>query len=356
MTEPHTAEPTAPQFVEIDQPFVSGTATPAQAVNAFGHQWVSRLHDMAGVEQGIAELYKDTRVHWLLERPELGLEPGRTTILDLGTLEGAHAIGLAEGGARVVGLEAHTTAWLRALVLSEVRGEREGVVRPKLVLGEATSYLKEAARREQAADMVFASGLLYHLTDPFDFIAACRAVSPLLFVWTHYFDEAWFLERAPEMLDRFGPPITAPGPAGAELTGRRHGYLDRDASNSFYGGSDDHSLWLTKDGLEAALVAAGYPVIEECFLNLDHPNGPSIGYIAHDPDGEVGDTDALWDRPWHDGAAVPPAPEFRVLAGVPAPPPAQPELPDWVVRAEKAKGLAERVVNRVKREVDARRA
>jgi SAM-dependent methyltransferase len=94
----------------------------------------------------------------------LGHDFTRRRILDLGCLEGGFAIAFATLGAReVIGIEARPTNLKRA----DMARERLGVRNVSFIQGDVNK-LDVAALG--SFDVVFASGILYHLDDPFSFV------------------------------------------------------------------------------------------------------------------------------------------------------------------------------------------
>src|SRR5205085_12295967 len=61
-----------------------------------------------------------------------------------------------------------------------------GLKRSEFLLGDFALYLQSCRER---FDMVFASGVLYHMEDPLALIRDIARVTDRCFIWTHYFDE-----------------------------------------------------------------------------------------------------------------------------------------------------------------------
>jgi len=94
------------------------------------------------------------------------------TIVDLGCNEGGFAVEFARLGAKEsVGIEAREVSWLRCELVRKLARLQN----LKFVRGDV---MVELARWPSSFDVVFASGILYHVTDPHqllsDIFAACR--------------------------------------------------------------------------------------------------------------------------------------------------------------------------------------
>lgn len=105
------------------------------------------------------------------------------TIIDLGCLEGAFAIEFAKrGAARVVGVEARALNARRSEVASSLLGLKNVSIRE----GEVSQVLKSS---QDEYDVVFASGILYHLAEPAAFLVrARRACHGFALIDTHVAD------------------------------------------------------------------------------------------------------------------------------------------------------------------------
>ena len=111
--------------------------------------------------------------------------PDAKTILELGSLEGAHTFMLAErpGIKRVLALEG------RELNLRKARFVQELLKVPNVEFAQANLENSDLAAFGKF-DAVFCSGLIYHLPEPWKLIAQLPAVAPRLFIWTHYAPDA----------------------------------------------------------------------------------------------------------------------------------------------------------------------
>lgn len=176
--------------------------------------------------------------------------PEAATILELGSLEGAHSFILAQhpGVKRVVALEGREANLRKARFVQELLqvGNVE-FAQTNLEHAELTSFGR--------FDAVFCSGLLYHLPKPWKLIEQLPAVASRLFIWTQYAAET-------EAYD-----------VGHGLRGKIHGEGGSDEPLS---GLSPTATWLTLDSLRGVLTASGYRKIEIIHYNTAHPNGPAV--------------------------------------------------------------------------------
>jgi SAM-dependent methyltransferase len=238
------------------------------AVDVFAGRWASDLRPLIGVEHtGPAPLFTDD------ERPRqaantLG-EHGRfdrMTVLELGPLEAAHSFLLEQlGAAEVTAVEASSEAFLKCLIVKEILQ----LTKCRFLYGDIIGYLESCRRR---FDLVFCSGVLYHMDDPVRLIRLVADVTDRCFVWSHYYDP----NRHPVPFE----PI-AYSSGGFTTTYWSHTYGDR--SSEFWGGNRPTAVWLERDGLLDAFRSCGLTEITIIQDNNAHPNGPSITFAARRP-------------------------------------------------------------------------
>ncbi len=216
------------------------------------------------------ELFQDGRITWLIS--EVGDLHG-CRILELGPLEGAHSYMLERAGAgSIIAVEANTHAYLRCLVVKELLGMQ----RVKFLCGDCVEYLKSPDCPQ--FDIGLASGVLYHMVNPVELIALLAQHCQMhLFLWTHYYDEAW--AKANDFQKRF------PGAERSTYAGFSHTlvrqYYDNDIHlPSFCGGSRPFSNWMYREEILACLKHFGFGKLKINFDHYDHPNGPAFAVLA----------------------------------------------------------------------------
>jgi SAM-dependent methyltransferase len=241
--------------------------TPPSVENAlrlFEGQWSSIL---PGYGFGNADLFNDHRVRWFEERVG-GLSGKR--VLELGPLEGAHTYMMAERGASVLAIESNTRAYLKCLIVqSALKFDAQ------FMLGDFRPYL---ASGKDHFDLLVASGVLYHMTDPVALLRDMCRVSKAIGIWTHYYDPR-VIEARPDLTKKFDKKPKLVDVNGRRLELYRQAYLAALEWGGFCGGADDHSYWMTLEGIESVFDACGFDV-ELGAVESIHPNGPCATLFA----------------------------------------------------------------------------
>jgi SAM-dependent methyltransferase len=176
--------------------------------------------------------------------------PKVETILELGSLEGAHSFILAQhpGIKRVVAVEGRAANLRKARFLQDLLEIRNvEFLQANLEHADLSSLGK--------FDAVFCCGLLYHLPQPWKLLEKLPELAPILFIWTQY-----AAEREAHDL-----------PGG--LRGKIH--LEGGPDEPLSGMSSD-AIWLTLDSLRHVLATSGYKEIEVIYDNPKHTNGPAV--------------------------------------------------------------------------------
>jgi len=244
---------------------------PQQVLDIFRGEWSSKMPAESGLttDPGRATLFEDDRVTWAVTKA--GGVRGRR-ILELGPLEGGHSFMLEKAGsAEVLAIEANNRSFLKCLCIKEVF-QLEHV---RFLLGDCVAFMEQDAG---GWDMVFASGILYHMKDPARFLRLLPRMAPRLLLWTHFFDET-IVRAAPAIAHKFGPLQRG------EIDGFRYEFVEQHYKealgwNGFCGGSAETSLWLTRESIVGYLRHLGYRRIEFGFETPDHPNGPAFALYA----------------------------------------------------------------------------
>lgn len=240
------------------------------SVDLFAGKWSSELPQF--MNSGGVGLFEDARINWILQC--LGDISG-WNVLELGPLEGGHTFMLEAAGANVTAIEANHEAFLRCLVAKNLYA-----MRSKFVLGD---FMKSFGN-VQNADLVVASGVLYHMTEPVELIRKIAAVSSNLFLWTHVFDPDLSVWN-PSVVNRVGvkwlpKEMRIDSSTTVDVRIVPQLYADALGWGGFCGGPDTYSNWIYRDDLFALLRHFGYNSIEVAFDQPDHPNGPALALIA----------------------------------------------------------------------------
>jgi hypothetical protein len=250
----------APSGFELRAPSVQN------AVDIFQGAWASDLSQvLPGVQAGRHGLFTDDRPRLAADRLGQGGRLDGYSVLELGPLEGAHSWRLEQlGAAEVTAIEANVTAFLKCLVVKEALG----LQRTRFLLGDFSEFLRTGERR---FDLIFASGVLYHMEDPLELIALMAGASDRCFVWTHYYDAARCPGRTPEPAAR----------AGFEAVYHRKDYGAKGAQ--FWGGNRDTASWMEKAAILGAFRHFGLGEVEVVQDEPEHENGPAFSFVARRP-------------------------------------------------------------------------
>lgn len=235
------------------------------AFKLFEGEWTSSV---PGFRTGPIDLFSDGRIDWLVQQCG-GLSGKR--VLELGPLEAGHTYMLAKAGAgRIVSIEANRQAFLRCLVVqSALNFDAE------FLLGDFRPYLKET---EERFDILLASGVLYHMTDPEEILVDMARVAPRLGIWTHYFDRA-VLERSPPLWEKFDPKPTIKRVGGRDIRKYGQRYLKALNWKGFCGAGAVGSHWLEREDITGILEDLGFSIT----IAVDDPghvHGPSFLFYA----------------------------------------------------------------------------
>jgi hypothetical protein len=250
--------------------YISSAPGAQNALDIFKGEWWSRLPEpYARLQAGKIRVFEDPRVHWALS--QLGSVNGQT-VLELGPLEGAHAYMLERAGCgSIVSIEANPRAYLKCLVVKEI----VELTRTHFLCGDFLEYLRNSPPR---ADAVFASGVLYHMSNPAELMALVSKITGRLFLWTHYYD-AGIISQNRKLASRFAREHQS------EYAGFQHHLFRYDYGGSlrlarFCGGTRPYAHWMLREEIIAGLKHFGFSEIRTSFEEPDHPNGPAFALIA----------------------------------------------------------------------------
>lgn len=250
--------------------YVASAPSHQNALDIFRDQWSSRFPPpWDSLKAGSIRLFEDSRTTWAID--QMGGVRGKT-VLELGPLEGGHSYMLekAEAGS-VLSIEGNTSAFLRCLIAKEILG----LQRVRFICGDFRQFF---STNQDPFDVVFASGVLYHMQQPVRLIRDICQRTQQIYFWTHYFDADLTARNAP-LRSRLGPAQRS------ELDGfsyEFHSYSYNDALNwaGFCGGSAPMAAWLPRNSILGALRHFGFGNITIGFEQPDHPNGPAFAVVA----------------------------------------------------------------------------
>jgi len=180
--------------------------------------------------------------------------PKAERILELGSLEGGHTIGLARrpGVERVLGIEGRRANLERAETAKELLQVRN--------VDFVQANLEEIdLARFGHFDAIYCCGLLYHLPEPWKLISQFRPVADGVFLWTHCSSE-----EAAESI----------------VHGNRGRRQEEGGADEVLSGLSPDSFWPTLGSLCNLLTKSGFSRIHLLNNHLDHPNGPAVTMAA----------------------------------------------------------------------------
>ena len=185
-------------------------------------------------------------------------------MLELGPLEAGHTFQFEQLGAReIVAIEANVEAYLKCLIVKEA----VGLSRSRFLLGDFCEYLETTDDR---FDLVFASGVRYHMADPIGLIESIGRVTDRCFVWTHYYDPDAYT----------GPPRTAkPDTRDPRIIRYEHQYGDMGLGR-FWGGNVSLNVWLSRADILSSFESVGLRHISVLQEHRQHENGAAFSFVA----------------------------------------------------------------------------
>lgn len=250
--------------------YFSSAPSPQNALDIFEGEWYTSLPgEFRNLRAGPIDLYNDPRLAWGLS--QIGDLTGKN-ILELGPLEGAHTYMLEQAGcASITSIEGNPRAFIKCLVLKEVLS----LQRSHFLCGDFVEYLRGAPPK---TDLVVASGVLYHMTNPVELIHLISRVTDCVFLWSHYYDEAALLTQ-PQIRKKLT------GHKSAEYQGFphvlfRYEYWGSFGLKRFCGGPNPHAFWMERTAILDCLRFFGFKSIAIGFDEPAHPDGPAFALAA----------------------------------------------------------------------------
>jgi hypothetical protein len=244
----------------VNDLYIQSFPTTSTVLPALGLPWVSHLPGITEKAQGVP-LFEDQRIVRLLGR----INVNGKSVLELGPLEAGHSYMLEKAGAKVTGVEGNLQAFLKCLIVKNIYN-----LSATFLLGDFVTYLESSQTPKY--DVILASGVLYHMTDPLRFLPALSMKSDVLFFWTHYYNRAkprQEIKQKPEIILFKGKKI------GYYL----YSYINTKSAN-FIGGMHPYSHWMERECILKVLSALGYISLEILNETPDHQNGPAFCLLA----------------------------------------------------------------------------
>lgn len=232
--------------------------------------WVGRMPPETGLTAGLAPLYADSRIDWLLSQCT---QVAGKSVLELGPLEAFHTYMLhGAGAASIEAIEANTLAFVRCLVTKEVLK----LDRARFLLGDFLKWLEETDRRY---DLIVASGVLYHSHDPVRLLELIGERADSFYLWTHYFDD-FAMPRGDLRRVPFSERVETKECRGVSVRLHERSYYEAWRDPSFCGGIHDRHYWIARDDILQLIAKLGFDHVRIADEQPDHVNGPSFSVFA----------------------------------------------------------------------------
>ena len=250
--------------------FINKTPSNQNIINIFGNSWKTKFPNFLSVEAGDSNYFDDKRVEWVSS--EVGGLSGKS-VVELGPFEAYNTYQLSEQGAcPLVAVEGNQINFLKCLAVKEILE-----FNCKFNLGDCTLFLESLDKK---IDLIFASGILYHQTDPLRFLKACSDKTENLFIWTHYFDESLYDD--PKNCKFFNKnKCTVEKKYGYEcvMYPRFYNFDERGPPQLFSGGFYDFAYWMKFDDIINYLDFLGFKSIKLRSKGMHHA-GPITSLLA----------------------------------------------------------------------------
>jgi hypothetical protein len=245
--------------MELDIPqFVTSAPSHQNAADIFKGRWVCHV-PADGILTGGMQLFSPED-----RRPQMVVDVCGSIegfkVLELGPLEGGHTYQLERLGAgSILAIDASPEFYLKSLITKEMLG-----LRAKYQLGDFIRYLEET---EERYDLVFASGVLYHMIDPLHALYLISRVTPRVFIWSHY---------------------VAVGNGMPETPVERHGYrcdyfevyYNQKSHSRGFSGVMPSACRLKQRDIVESLKFFGFDRVTVTEDTPDHPGGPAVSLVA----------------------------------------------------------------------------
>lgn len=250
------------------QMYATGEPNLQDTVDIFKGTWSSKLP--GGLVSGDADTFNDVRVD--LVQKEFNL--GGKNVLELGPMEAGHTFGMhALGVESIIGVEANSNCYLKCLMVKEIYN----LSRAKFLYGDVVSYLEKTTRR---FDIIFASGVLYHMADPLKLLALMKERSDKCYIWTGFYKNDVMAEAYGDRFqDRFGSSVDLEY-GDFRCKGYPQSYQEMLDLPNYSGGSAPGSIWLTDETILEFLKYLGFTRVEVFHYDTSYGYAPRFSVIA----------------------------------------------------------------------------
>ncbi|MEP6903140.1 MAG: class I SAM-dependent methyltransferase [Actinomycetota bacterium] len=211
--------------------------------------WITKFHFWGEDYGGNFDAMNDARITQFFE-----IFPNVENVIELGSLEGGHSFALAQNPLvkKVLAIEGRASNVEKSKFVKEIlKDEKVEFVQADIEKVDFEQFGK--------FDAVFCSGLLYHLSKPWELIPKLARSSPNIFIWTQISEEA----KAKKMREGWRGKFYREGGLFDPLSGL-----------------SKKSFWLSLGSLVGLLTMNGYREVTIIEHNLAHPKGPAVTLAA----------------------------------------------------------------------------
>lgn len=237
------------------------------SLDIFKDKWFSSMPAESGLAAGNLDHFNDARVPWA--DGILKLKGKR--ILELGPFEAYNTYQFEKAGAvHVTAIESSVENFLKCLVVKNVFD-----LNAKFLHGDFEIYEPDVLY-----DIVWASGVLYHLVKPVEFLQRMLPWSNNVFLWTQYYDASVLgpthggsanFNPANDKVVRF---------RDRDIRLHWRSYMEQTNATNFSGGSEQYSYWMELDDIKYVFSEMGFGNITMGIDNPNHPPGPACFFVA----------------------------------------------------------------------------
>lgn len=240
------------------------------ALDLYKGEWSSQVPGKKLVS-GNSHAFYDMRCGWAADAFG-GIK--NMKVLELGPLEGGHSYQLENLGGEITAIEGNKLAFQRCLIVKNLLD-----LKTKFLLGDFVSYLKTT---QDKFDMIFASGVLYHMQDPVDLIKNMCRTADRVYIWTQVYDSE-LMKKNQHCARTFKSGRTKK----FELNGKTFECHERIYGSNFLtyflpgfcGGMEIKTYWMKPEDLIAAFETLGFSVVAKTEVS-DNGNGPQMAIAA----------------------------------------------------------------------------
>ena len=241
--------------------------TDQASLDIFKDKWASSMPAESGLVGGTLDHFNDARVPWA----DSILKLRGKRILELGPYEAYNTYQFEKAGAvHVTAIESSIENFLKCLVIKNIFD-----LNAKFLHGDFEIYEPDVL-----FDIVWASGVLYHLVKPVEFLERIAPWSNNVFLWTQYFD-ASILGPSHGGSGNFNAAndkvVTF---RGRDIRLHWRSYMENADATNFSGGSEQYSYWLELDDIMLIFREMGFASITMGINNPHHPPGPACFFVA----------------------------------------------------------------------------